>query len=353
MGWYPRISTGKLSFYRSIPKVELHRHLEGSLRLDTLLDVARQHGLTIPFAHFNSLVQMQQGDPLTFTNFLSKFQSLRMFYRSPEVIGRITREAIMDAASDGVRYMELRFTPVALSRMQGFSYGEVMDWVLQSANEASRDFNLTTRLIVSVNRHEPVDMAEQVIRLAADRVNRGVVGVDLAGSEAEYSAQPFAGLFREARKSGLRLTVHAGEWGGAANVREAIEVLEAERIGHGVRVVEDPNVVAMARERGTVFEVCVTSNYQSGSIPEGKPHPLAEMIRGGLKTTINTDDPGISRITLTDEYKLALEDLGLPPKSIIDCVMNGIRGSFQPAAERDVMAGKMDSLLKAVFQSLH
>jgi adenosine deaminase len=350
MGWYPRISTGKLSYYRSIPKVELHRHLEGSLRLDTLLDVARQHGLTIPFAQFNSLVQMQQGEPLTFTNFLSKFQTLRMFYRSPEVIARITREAIMDAASDGVRYLELRFTPVALSRMQGFSYGEVMDWVLQSAAEAARDYNVTTRLIASVNRHEPIEIAANVARLAADRLDKGIIGLDLAGNEVEFSAAPFAGLFREARQSGLHLTVHAGEWSGAENVREAIEVLDAERIGHGVRVMEDPSVVALSRERGTIFEVCITSNYQSGVIPPGELHPFADMVAAGLKTTINTDDPGISRITLTDEYKLAIEDLKLTTAQVMNQVLTAVHGSFQPVHARNSLAAQIEPLLLVIFQ---
>jgi adenosine deaminase len=350
MGWYPHISTGKLSFYRTIPKVELHRHLEGSLRLETLMDVARQHQLTIPFAHFDSLVQMQQSDPLTTANFLSKFQTLRMFYRSPEVIARITREAIMDAAHDGVRYMELRFTPVALSRLQGFSYGEVIDWVLQSAAEASQDFNLTTRLIVSVNRHEPVEVAEQVIRQAIERKNRGIVGVDLAGSEVNYSALPFAGILREAQQSGLHLTVHAGEWAGAENVRQAIEVLQAERIGHGVRVAEDASILALAAERGTVFEVCITSNIQSGVVPSGSPHPIARMIVSGLKTTINTDDPGISRITLTDEYRIAMEELGLAPATITGCVLNGAMGSFQSQPERLALYSRLESQLKSVFQ---
>ena len=350
MGWYPRISTGKLSFYRSIPKVELHRHLEGSLRIDTLMDVAKQHGLTIPFGQFHSLVQMQQGDPLTFTNFLSKFQTLRMFYRSPEVIARITREAIMDAASDGVRYMELRFTPVALSRMQGFSYGEVMDWVLHSAAEASRDFNLTTRLIVSVNRHEPPDLAEQVVRLAVDRMEKGIVGLDLAGNEVEYSALPFAGILKEAQQSGLHLTIHAGEWSGAANVREAIEVLNAERIGHGVRVMEDPTVVDLARERKAIFEVCVTSNYQSGVVPAGKTHPMVEMVAANLRTTINTDDPGISRITLTDEYKLVVEDLKLTPRMVMNQILTAIQGAFLPDEERAALAANVEPLLMLVFQ---
>jgi adenosine deaminase len=350
MGWYPRISTGKLSYYRSIPKVELHRHLEGSLRIDTLLEIARQEGLTVPLGHFNSLVQMQQSDPLTFTNFLSKFQTLRMFFRSPDVIARITREAIMDAASDGVRYLELRFTPVALSRLQGFSYGEVMDWVLQSAMEAAHDYNVDTRLIASVNRHEPVAIAEEVARLAAERLDKGIIGLDLAGNEVEFSASPFAGVFREARQSGLHLTVHAGEWAGPANVREAIEVLEAERIGHGVRVMEDLAVVALARERGSIFEVCITSNYQSGVVHLGQPHPFVDMVAAGLKTTINTDDPGISRITLTDEYRLALEDMKLTPRQVMDQVLTAANGAFLPAGERVSLAGKLESLLQATIQ---
>ncbi|RPJ51165.1 MAG: hypothetical protein EHM21_03345, partial [Chloroflexi bacterium] len=147
MSWYPRISTGQLSFFRQIPKVDLHRHLEGSLRISTLIEIARQHGIALPEDGFHSLVQMQPEDPLTFTNFLSKFQTLRQFYRSPEVIERVTHEAIADAAADGVVYLELRFTPVALGRLQGFSLAKVMDWVARSAEEAGRQYHLHTRLI--------------------------------------------------------------------------------------------------------------------------------------------------------------------------------------------------------------
>lgn len=350
MGWYPRISTGQLSFYRSIPKVELHRHLEGSLRLDTLLDIARQHGLTIPYTHFTSLVQMQREDPLTFTNFLGKFQTLRNFYRTPEIIQRVTREAVADAAGDGVRYLELRFTPVALSRMQGFSFGEVMDWVCQSAAEAALEFNISVRLIASVNRHEPVAMAEQVAQLAADRIEHGIVGLDLAGNEVEFSAAPFAGVFGAARQAGLHVTVHAGEWGGAANVREAVELLSAERIGHGVRVLEDPSVLALVIERGIVLEVCVTSNHQSGVVSDLKEHPIHRLIDAGVLVTINTDDPGISRITLTDEYRLLLEDLGMPPAQLKGCVLAGARAAFLPTGQREALASGLDPLITRLFQ---
>ena len=352
MGWYPRISTGELSFYRAIPKVELHRHLEGSLRLDTLLDIARQHEITLPDKVFHSLVQMQQDDPQTYANFLSKFQTLRTFYRSPEVISRITREAVIDAAADGVRYLELRFTPVALSRLQGFSLGEVMDWVIQSAGEAGREFGVTTRLIVSVNRHEPVAVAEEVARLALERLDKGITGLDLAGNEVEYPAKPFAGLFREMLQSGLHLTVHAGEWGPAENVREAIEDLGAERIGHGVRVLEDERVVALARERGTVFEVCMTSNSQTGVVADLEKHPLPQMVQKGLVVTINTDDPGISRITLTDEYRVALEKLGMPSATLSRCVLAAVEAAFLPESERERLVARIDPLLQSTLKKI-
>jgi adenosine deaminase len=234
--------------YLSLPKVELHRHLEGSLRLATMIDITRQHGITVPDSVLNlsGLVQVQDEDPLTFSNFLEKFKTLRLFYRSPEVIHRITREAIEDAARDSIRYLELRFTPVALSRAEGFPLHDVVDWVLTSANEAARENKIKVGLIASVNRHESLELAEQVAWLAAEHVKDGMVGMDLAGNEAEFSGMPFAGLLKEARQAGLHITIHAGEWGPAKNVREAIKDLGAERIGHGVRVMEDEEVVRLA-----------------------------------------------------------------------------------------------------------
>ena len=137
--------------------------------------------------------------------------------------------------------------------------------------------------------------------------------MDLAGNEAEFSAEPFLGVLSEARQAGLKLTVHAGEWAGAANVREAIEVLQAERIGHGVRVLEDPQVVALACERGTAFEVCLTCNHQTGAVASLTGHPLLRMIEAGLHVSLGTDDPGISQITLSGEYRLACEQLAPAP----------------------------------------
>jgi adenosine deaminase len=268
------------------------------------------------------------GEPHTFENFLSKFVTLREFFCSPEVISRITYEAVEDAARDNVRYLELRFTPVALSRVQGFPLGEVMDWVIAAARKGDQEANIITRLIASVNRHEQVALAEKVIDLAIERRDAGIVGLDLAGSEAEFPAEPFLGVFKEAQQAGMQLTIHAGEWGGAENVRQAIEDFGSRRVGHGVRVMEDPAVLAVAREHSTVFEVCVTSNYQSGVVTSLQEHPLSQMIANGLQTTLNTDDPAISQIRLSDEYQLVCEELGVSRREVTGQILAAVRASF-------------------------
>ena len=325
-----RDETAPINIFFSLPKVELHRHLEGSLRLTTMLEVAQQHGVSAPVSMFNlsGMVQIQDQDPMTFTNFLDKFKTLRLFYKSPDVIHRVTREAVEDAAKDNCRYLELRFTPVALSRAEGFPMHDVMGWVIEAAKAAAEKYHIKVGLIASVNRHESPELAEQVAWLAADRIKDGILGLDIAGNEAEFKSDPFHGIFKEAKQAGLHVTVHAGEWGPAENIRDAIENLGAERIGHGVKVADDANVKALAKERDTVFEVCVTSNFQSGVVPELKDHPLPRMIEDGLKVTINTDDPSVSRITLTREYQEIHTELGVSLDKIKQSILLAAKSSF-------------------------
>lgn len=342
--------TVPLNQYFSLPKVELHRHLEGSLRLTTMLDIARQHGVTVPVSMLNlsGLVQVQDRDPMTFTNFLDKFKTLRLFYKSPDVIHRVTSEAVEDAAKDNIRYLELRFTPVALSRAEGFPLHDVMDWVITSAQEAAKKSKIKVGLIASVNRHESSDLAEQVAWLAAEHIKDGLVGMDLAGNEAEFKSDPFYGIFKEAKQAGLHITIHAGEWGPAANVRDAIENLNAERIGHGVRVMDAgrESIAAFAKERGTTFEVCVTSNYQSGVVKSLTEHPLPRMIAAGLNVTVNTDDPSVSRITLSHEYQHVCEDLKVSLDELKQSVIRAAQASFLNDDEKEKLVTSLKKEMK-------
>jgi adenosine deaminase len=158
--------------------------------------------------------------------------------------------------------------------------------------------------------------------------------VDLAGNEAKYPAKPFIALFKEAHQAGLFTCIHAGEWGGPENVREAIEVFKADRIGHGVRVLDDDYTTALAREHKTTFEVCMTSNYQTGVVKSMAAHPVARMIAAGLNVTINTDDPSISQITLASEYRAAVEDLKISKDILKERVAAAAQASFLPEAEK-------------------
>lgn len=341
-------------FYRSLPKVDLHRHLEGSLRFSTLRELARSQDLDLPAtAELRSMVQIQPHQPFTFDNFLSKFNTLRLFYRSEEIINRLTQEAIADAAADHVRYLELRFTPVALSKAQDFSLAQVMDWVIAGARQGEAETGVITRLIASVNRHESVELAAQVSLLAAERKDGGIIGLDLAGNEADFSAKPFVPIFQAAKNNGLHITVHAGEWGPGSNVLQAIEELGAERIGHGIRVLESPAAVKLARERGIPFEVCLTSNHQSGAVSQREVHPLMQMLSAGLNVTLNSDDPSVSQITLADEYRLACESNQLPLGELSRVILAGIRAAFLPAIEKQRLLSEFEEELQAKIFRLH
>lgn len=330
-------------FYKVLPKVELHRHLEGSLRVPTMMEIVRSHEMDVKnTGYLRPLVQVDHDEPYTFENFLSKFGTLRLFYKSPDIIKRVSWEAVEDAALDNVRYMELRFTPAALSRAEGFPMNQVVSWVIDSVLKAADHFQIMVRLIISINRHESLDLAREAIEIALNRKEDGIVGVDLAGNEADFSAAPFKDLFDEAIRGGLRVTIHAGEWSGAENVRQAIEELGADRIGHGIRVLEDPGVVALARERGTPFEVCVTSNLHSGVVDDIANHPIKKMIESGLNVTINTDDPSISRINLSCEYQTVHKQLGLSMDMIGTRVKAAAQGAFLPTELRKKLANAIE-----------
>jgi adenosine deaminase len=328
--------------YHTLPKIELHRHLEGSLRFETIQEIVHQADLDLPRGEaLRALVQFRPGQPLSLTNLLAKFRVLRALYRSPEIIQRVVQEAIADAAADHIHYLELRFTPFALSQACSYPLASVMDWVIDATRLASIAYGLPTRLIASLNRHEEVSLAAQVAELAAERLSAGIVGLDLAGDEGSFPAGPFINIFSQARQKGLRLSIHAGEWGNGAHNLEAIEEFGAERIGHGIRILESPQAVQLAVERGIVFEVCPTSNYQSGVVPDLSAHPLKQMLDSGLKVTLNTDNPAISQIDLSGEYRLAAEQIGLTKQQLLACRANAVQAAFLPTKEIQKLAARL------------
>ncbi len=335
---------------RALPKIDLHRHLEGSLRLETLLAVALEYGIALPSFDVEGLrpfVQMVPGDARSWQTFLAKFQVLRQFYRSETIIKRVTREVIADANADNVKYMELRFTPQALNNLMRCNYEQVVEWVCDAAEAASRDLDITVALILSMNRHESVEIGEQVLEAAIHFADRGVVGLDLAGQEAGYSALPFRSLFERAKVEGFGVTIHAGEWVGAENVREAVEALGADRVGHGIRTVEDPALVDLLHARGTVLEVCPTSNVQSGAVEDFEVHPLIALYRSGIKTTINTDDPLVCNVTMSDEIMHILEQTPLTLDDVKQHILTAANAAFLPDDRRAALVAQYEVWLRS------
>lgn len=329
-----------------LPRVDLHRHLEGSLRLSTVAELAAAQGLDLPHRPnaLRSLIQVSSHNSTDARGFLDIFRRLRQLYRSPEIIRRVTAEAVADAAADNIRYLELRFTPPALAEIRQFDLAEVMDWVLEAAEDEARRQGIRLGMVVGINRREPVAVAERVTDLAIERRDR-VVGLDLAGNEIDFPADPFRAFFVAARQAGLGVTIHAGEWTGADSVRQAIEDMGADRIGHGVRVLEDPAVAALARERRTVFEVCLSSNLHSGVVKRLEDHPLLRMLEAGLQVTLNTDDPGISDITLSGEHRLAMERLGCSLETVRGLTLAAAQAAFLPPAERTQLEASLQAEL--------
>ena len=318
------------------PKIDLHRHLEGSLRLSTLAEIAREHGVDLPSWDLEELRPYVQivDDSRDFQSFLSKFRLLRRFYSTREAVMRVAYEAIADAATDNIKYLELRFNPVALAKVQGFSYREVAEWVITAMESAQHDHDIQVRLIAQIGRDESVAVAQQVAEVAAAFQDQGFVAIDLAGDEVNYSAARFAEVFQWAKAQGLYVTVHAAEAGHASNIREAVELLGADRIGHGVKAMEDLSVMDLLIQHHVTLEMCPTSNLQTGAISSLGQHPLWAYQQVGIPVTINTDDPSISSTTLTDEYLVALRGIGIPLRAIRHMVLTAAEAAFLAAPER-------------------
>ena len=346
-----------LSLYKTIkqlPKVDLHRHLEGSLRLETLVEVA-QHALssTIPWdkESLRPYVQFIEEQP-SYVTFLEKFYILRRFYISPEMIQRYVREAIEDAAKDNIRYLELRFSPQALANLRGYDLAEVTDWVIEATAQASKDFGIGVGLLVCLLRHEAIATAEKVAQIAVDRMDKGIVGIDLTGNEAEFPGQPFAGIFQSAKQAGLHITIHAGEGAGASSIRTAIETLGADRIGHGVRLLEDRQTQEIAFERQIPLELCLTSNLQTGVVPKLERHPLAQLLDAELAITLNSDDPSVSDMVLTDDFYLAVEHLNVPIEQVCRTVLQSAQVAFLPAIQRNQLVSQLQTELLSSVPTL-
>ena len=301
---------------RAMPKAELHLHLDGSLRPETAIDLARTRGVDAPLELAGvraSLIAPAHG--ASQAELLKAFDLPIALLQDADALERVAAELVEDKAADGVRYLEIRWGPLLHVR-RGLSLSRGIAAVCRGAAASARQTGTVVRLIcTAIRSHDPA--ANVVLAVtAAGFIADGLTGFDLAGPEAAYP-DPLIhrAAFEAARAAGLRITLHAGEWGGAEQVRRAL-TLRPERIAHGPGAVDDLSLCAELRRRGIALDLCPTSNVQAGIVDSRAAHPLAILHRRGLHVTLNTDDLTVSDITLGEEYAAAVEEIGLSPAEL-------------------------------------
>jgi adenosine deaminase len=312
-----------------LPKVQLHCHLEGTVRAETFRALAAKYGVELG----------ERADPArtyafaTFGEFLLLFAKVAQTLRVPDDFARVARDYAVDAAAQGVAYAEIFVSPSVWT----FFHPELdvratVAAIREALDETGALLGIEVALIADLTRNFGVERAEQSARQAVGLRDLGVIGIGLGGDEARYPAERYERAYAIAREGGLHGVVHAGEAAGPESVRAAVEVLRAERIGHGVRAVEDPAVVALLAERRIPLEICPTSNRLTGAAPAGAVHPLGELDAAGCIVTIDADDPALFGTTLLDEYRIVADAFG--EDAVVRFARNAIDASFAgPAAK--------------------
>ncbi len=322
------------------PLAELHRHLDGNVRLETVVDLARRHRLTLPAATAEALAPHVRltAPAVDLLDFLRRLDLLRSVLVDYDAVRRVVRENLEDAAAEGIDYIELRFSPYFMAEPHGLDPLGVAEAACDALEAARGVVPVRAKLIGIVSRTYGPEHGWVEVDAAIACRDRGIVALDLACDEAGFPGDLFVEHFRRARDAGLRVTVHAGEASGPGSVRQAVEELGAERIGHGIRAIEDPATVKMLVERGVTLEVCPTSNVHTSTVASYRDHPLAALDAAGVRVTLSTDDPAVSGIDLAYEYKVAREEMGLSDEALARIQENSLAAAFLDAEERAELA---------------
>jgi adenosine deaminase len=337
-------------FLLHCPKVELHVHLEGAMRPAVLLELARRNGIELPardeaglkrwfrFADFNHFVQI----------YLACSRALRR----PEDFQFLVLDFLAEQATQNVLHTEAHFT-IATHLANGANGGEILAALVQAIAEGERRYGVTLRLIPDIVRNVGVEPADQTLEWAlAGRAEGIVVALGLSGSEARFPNEPFREHFVAAERGGLHRVAHAGEHAGPESIRSVLEVCGAERIGHGVRAVDDPSLMAELQAAQIPLEVCPTSNVCLGAAPDLPSHPFDQLYRGGLALSVNSDDPAFFNTNLTREYLKLHQTFGYSPTELAGLSLAALRQSFLPDEEKLELGEKFRQQFDALGREL-
>jgi adenosine deaminase len=317
-----------------LPKAELHVHLDGSLRPETMIDLARRQKRQVPASEPEALRRyMRVDDAANLEDYLRRFDFTIPLLQTPDAIERVAYEMVEDAARDNVRYLEVRYCP-QLSTREGLTLNQVVEAELRGLGRGEREFGVVARVInCSLRQYEPavsVEIAENSVGFR----NRGVVAFDLAGPEWGRPPGKHKAAFDLAARGYLGITVHAGEAAGADSVAEALQQCHANRIGHGTRLGESTELMDYMRDRRVPVEINITSNVQTRAVARASEHPVRRYFDAGLNVTLCTDGWLMAGVSLSDEYWLAHTELGFTRPEIDQLILNGFESAFLPWPER-------------------
>ena len=318
-------------FFAKLPKTDLHVHLDGSLRLETIWDMAKKDHIDLGADSVEELRQLISPGKThaSLNDYLKGFEITLKVLQTRENLYRAAYELAEDCAKENVGYFEVRYSPI-LHTQKGLSLPVILEAVIDGLKAGQRDFGVMSGVIVCGMRNISPEVSLRMAELAVAFKHRGVVGFDLAGAEYNYPARDHLGAFSLILSNNVNVTIHAGEAYGPDSIHQALHYCGAHRIGHGVRLREDGDLLNYVNDHRIPLELCPSSNVQTGAVKNITEHPLKFYLDLSLRVTLNTDNRLITNTTMTDEYWQAYKTFNLSPQNILDLIINGVKSSFMP-----------------------
>ena len=314
---------------KNMPKVELHLHLDGSVREETVWELLNLEGNDIPYKSLEefSKVLGVEGKCDSLKEYLKAFDYPLKVMQDKENLIRISKELIEDLSKEGVIYAEIRFAPI-LHRQKGLTIEEVIEAVITGIKEGENEFGVKSSLILCAMRGFSRDDNMDMIKSGAKYLGKGVVAADLAGNEHDYPPEESKDIFDLAKSLGYHITIHAGETGKEENIIKSIHITHAERIGHGIYAYKNPKIYDILKKEDITLEMCPTSNLNTSAVDNLEKHPIRKYFDEGIKITVNTDNMTVSRITLEEEMYNLNEKLGFSYEELMKLMKNAVNASF-------------------------
>jgi adenosine deaminase len=337
------------AFIRRMPKVELHLHLEGSITPRTVLELAQKNQIEIPA---NDLAGVERlFHYRDFGEFLTVFMALARAIVSRDDFARIAYELGLSLATQNVRYAEVMFSPMQ-HLLRGIPLSDVVGGMADGFARAEAESGIMLRTVFDYGRQYGPALAWYVLEVARESVGKGVVGFSIGGNEIGHPPQPFAEIYSAARSMGLGVMAHAGEVVGAESVWGAVDALGCTRIGHGIRSVDDPALIAHLIAQGVTLDVCPTSNVLTGAVPSWQAHPMRSLYDAGVALTLNTDDPTFFDTTVIDEYCRAADAFAFNADDLVRLVRNAVDAAFLPPVEKAALRSGVEREISALRADL-